>query len=95
MSAPRVTNLAVCLRRFRAMGELTTRDLAAQIGISAPTLSRLENGVGDLDGPSLWKILAWLNASITSSDKNAAATLKTQVGVPHSITTRTEYDRQT
>lgn len=41
------------------MSEVTTRDLAERIGISAATLSRVERGEA-MDGATLAKILNWL-----------------------------------
>lgn len=52
--------LAAVLRKYRLMNELTVRDLAKSIGISAPTLCRFENGNGGIDGDTLAKILLWL-----------------------------------
>ena len=53
--------LGVLLRKYRAMQELTVRDLAAQIGIPHATLSRVENGE-NLDAQNLMKIFNWLVA---------------------------------
>lgn len=47
------------LRKWRLMSEVTTRDLAERIGISAATLSRVERGEA-MDGATLAKILNWL-----------------------------------
>lgn len=51
--------LGSVLRKYRLMQEMTVRELAAEIGISFPTLSRMENGLG-VDAATLMKVLNWL-----------------------------------
>lgn len=51
--------LSYVLRRWRAMSERNLRSVAAEIGTSAATLSRLERGE-DCDGKTLAKVLTWL-----------------------------------
>lgn len=51
--------LGSVLRKYRLMQELTVRELAVEIGISFPTLSRVENGLG-IDANTLMKIFNWL-----------------------------------
>lgn len=51
--------LGTILRKYRKMEELTVRDLALEIGLSAPTLSRIERGE-KMDGDTLVKILGWM-----------------------------------
>ena len=55
-------NLGHVLKKFRAMQELTVRQLAAQIGIPFNTLSRVENGE-NVDSQNLMKIFNWLVAA--------------------------------
>lgn len=59
--------LGVVLRKYRAMVEVPVRDLAQEIGISAPALSRIENGKA-MDVATFMKILSWL----TSEDGRTA-----------------------
>jgi transcriptional regulator with XRE-family HTH domain len=47
------------LRKWRLMSDLTVRDAAKEIGISSPTLSRIEQGIS-MDGTTLAKILRWM-----------------------------------
>lgn len=47
------------LRKWRRGSDIGVREAAAQIGISAPTLSRVERGE-NMDGEILARILAWL-----------------------------------
>lgn len=51
--------LGIILRKYRAMAEKSTRDMAAELGISAATYSRIERGEG-MDGTTLARILKWL-----------------------------------
>lgn len=46
---------------WRTIMRITIRDMAAELGISAATLSRIENGQ-EMDGTTLAKILTWLMA---------------------------------
>jgi transcriptional regulator with XRE-family HTH domain len=57
----RVTPLGEMLTLYRAVHRLTVRELAPVIGISYPTLSRIERG-GVCDVPTLLKLFAWLSA---------------------------------
>ncbi len=52
--------LATVLREYRWATKKGVRELAAEIGMSYTTLSRIENHKGDPDGTSLSKILVWL-----------------------------------
>jgi transcriptional regulator with XRE-family HTH domain len=51
--------LGIVLRKYRAIQELSVRQLAKEIGIAFATLSRLENGMA-VDADTLMKILVWL-----------------------------------
>jgi DNA-binding XRE family transcriptional regulator len=55
----RPMKLGSVLRKYRLMSEITVRTLAHEIGVSAPTLNRLENGRW-IDGHTVGKILNWL-----------------------------------
>ena len=55
--------LSEVLRKWRALREITLRELAAEFGISAPTLSRIEHG-RQCDAETLVKILVWLTAEV-------------------------------
>lgn len=47
------------LRKWRKLEDLSLRDASAEIGVSTPTLSRVERGE-EMSGPVLAKILTWL-----------------------------------
>ena len=54
-----MSNLAAVLKQYRWASKIGVRELAAEIGISYATLSRVENGEMP-DGNTLRKILFWL-----------------------------------
>lgn len=47
------------IRKYRVTSELTLREVGKEVGISAATLMRVEEGRNP-DGNTLAKILAWL-----------------------------------
>lgn len=51
--------LGEVLRKWRLISERDLRSVGSEIGISAATLMRLEQG-RDPDGKTLAKVLAWL-----------------------------------
>lgn len=51
--------LGSVLRKYRTMREITVRDLAKEMGISFPTLSRIEHGQ-PMDAKTFMKVLNWL-----------------------------------
>ena len=52
--------LAHVLKTYRWAEKLTVRQMAAQLGVSAATLNRFEDGRGELSGECLSKVLRWL-----------------------------------
>jgi len=59
MTAPSPTNLALMLRRWRINEQRQLRDVAAEIGFSAATLCRLEQGYMP-DADTFMKLLNWV-----------------------------------
>jgi transcriptional regulator with XRE-family HTH domain len=51
--------IGIIIKKWRLVNEITIRDLAAEIGISAATLYRVETGRAP-DGLTLIKIFDWL-----------------------------------
>lgn len=47
------------LKVWRAWNEVSVRDMASEIGISAATLSRIERGY-EMDARTLLKVIQWL-----------------------------------
>ncbi len=52
-------NLGKIIKGWRESENLGIREAAKKVGVSAPTLSRIENGK-PVDGQTLIKILDWL-----------------------------------
>lgn len=51
--------LGALLRDWRDMNRMTLRDAAKEIGVSTPTLSRIEHDQG-MDGKTLATIFVWM-----------------------------------
>jgi transcriptional regulator with XRE-family HTH domain len=58
------TELGQYLKRKRELERLSLRDVARQTEVSAATLSRIENGTGVPDTPTLTRIARWLNVPL-------------------------------
>lgn len=56
------------LKKWRFMSELSLREAAEEMGISTPTLSRIERG-DSMDGTTLVKILHWLLDDRSATDE--------------------------
>src|SRR6266550_8245782 len=53
--------LGGAVRRRREQQGLSLRDLANETGVSASTLSRIENGTGKPDADNIARLTAWLD----------------------------------
>ena len=56
--------LGSAIRRRREQHELSLRDVADETGVSASTLSRIENGTGKPDADNIARLAAWLDMPI-------------------------------
>lgn len=56
-----IVELGKNLRRKRESERLSLRDVAKQTQVSASTLSRIENGTGTPDTPTLARLAQWLS----------------------------------
>src|SRR5438093_4213698 len=56
--------LGSALRRRREQRGLSLRDVAEETGVSASTLSRIENGTGKPDADNIARLAAWLEMPI-------------------------------
>jgi hypothetical protein len=57
---PRQTRLGEMLRLYRTIRHQSLREVAPEIGISVPTLLRIETGQPGLDAATLLKLWTWL-----------------------------------
>jgi transcriptional regulator with XRE-family HTH domain len=56
--------LGRAIRRKREEQGLSLRDVADETGVSASTLSRIENGTGKPDADNIARLTAWLNVPV-------------------------------
>lgn len=56
--------LGNAVRRRREQQNLSLRDVADQTGVSASTLSRIENGTGKPDADNIARLASWLDMPI-------------------------------
>ena len=56
--------LGTAVRRRREQQSLSLRDVADLTGVSASTLSRIENGTGKPDADNIARLAAWLDMPI-------------------------------
>ena len=80
--------LGNAIRRRREQKSLSLRDLAEETGVSASTLSRIENGTGKPDADNIARLAAWLDMPIerVMHHDRAAAEAKPVIYYPHEST---------
>ena len=81
--------LGNAIRRRREQKALSLRDVAEETGVSASTLSRIENGTGKPDADNIARLAAWLDMPIerVMHHDRAAAEAKPVIYYPHESTT--------
>jgi len=81
--------LGSAVRRRREQQGLSLRDVAEETGVSASTLSRIENGTGKPDADNIARLAAWLDMPIERvmhSGHRSATDPKPVVYYPHEST---------
>ena len=81
--------LGRAIRRKREEAGLSLRDVADETGVSASTLSRIENGTGKPDADNIARLTAWLNVPverIMSGRENTGDEAQAVVYFPHEST---------
>jgi len=63
-SGVNTAELGSAIRRRREQHDMSLRDLADETGVSASTLSRIENGTGKPDADNIARLAAWLDMPI-------------------------------
>src|SRR5438309_8574577 len=63
-SGVNTSELGDAVRRRREQQEMSLRDVADQTGVSASTLSRIENGTGKPDAENIARLTAWLDVPL-------------------------------
>lgn len=81
--------LGSAVRRRREQQNLSLRDVADQTGVSASTLSRIENGTGKPDADNIARLASWLDMPIERvmhHGQRSASDPKPVVYYPHEST---------
>jgi len=81
--------LGTAVRRRREEKGLSLRDLAEETGVSASTLSRIENGAGKPDADNIARLTSWLEMPIERvmhHGNRSAAELAPVIYYPHEST---------
>ena len=80
--------LGRAIKRRREELELSLRDVADVTGVSASTLSRIENGTGKPDADNIARLTSWLDMPINRvmSKSNPSAEVEPVVYYPHEAT---------
>ena len=74
-----VKELGEYVRRRREEKKLSLRSVAVDTGVSASTLSRIENGIGTPDAATLGRLAAWLGMPLERLMTGALLTLPDSV----------------
>jgi transcriptional regulator with XRE-family HTH domain len=87
-SGVNTAELGSAVRRRREQQGLSLRDVADETGVSASTLSRIENGTGKPDADNIARLAAWLDMPIERVMHRArgSADPKPVVYYPHEST---------
>jgi transcriptional regulator with XRE-family HTH domain len=87
-SGVNTAELGSAIRRRREEQGMSLRDLADETGVSASTLSRIENGTGKPDADNIARLAAWLDMPIerVMHHGNPANDPKPVVYYPHEST---------
>ena len=88
-SGVNTSELGDAMRRRREQQGMSLRDVAEKTGVSASTLSRIENGTGKPDADNIARLAAWLDMPIERlmhPGFRSAADPKPVVYYPHEAT---------
>src|SRR5689334_24762348 len=88
-SGVNTAELGNAIRRRREQQGMSLRDLADETGVSASTLSRIENGTGKPDDDNIARLAAWLDMPIERMmhhGHRSASDRKAVVYYPHEST---------
>ncbi|MGI8402474.1 MAG: helix-turn-helix domain-containing protein [Gemmatimonadaceae bacterium] len=79
-----IKQLGAELRRQRADRDMNLRDVEAETGISATTLSRIERGSGNPEIPVIEKLATWLGTVVQTGGR-AEASVRTDADLKRVI----------
>ncbi|MBA3770134.1 MAG: helix-turn-helix transcriptional regulator [Blastocatellia bacterium] len=79
--------LGRAIRRYRDQKNLSLRDAQQQTGVSASTLSRIENGTGRPDADNIARLSQWLDMPVDRMmKKQTKKTVEPVIYYPHEAT---------
>jgi transcriptional regulator with XRE-family HTH domain len=78
--------LGRAIKRHREELKMSLRDVADEIGVSASTLSRIENGTGKPDADNIARITRWLDMPVDRVMSNQRSDVEAVVYYPHEAT---------
>jgi transcriptional regulator with XRE-family HTH domain len=78
--------LGRAIKRHREELKMSLRDVADEIGVSASTLSRIENGTGKPDADNIARITRWLDMPVDRVMSSQGADVEPVVYYPHEAT---------
>src|SRR5437879_8281957 len=85
-SAVNTSELGDAMRRRREQQGMSLRDVADEIGVSASTLSRIENGTGKPDADNIARITRWLDMPVDRVMSGQGNEVEPVVYYPHEAT---------
>ncbi len=80
-----IVELGEYVKRKRQEEKLSLRQVATNINVSASTLSRIENGIGTPDSPTLARLAAWLGIPLERLMKGSSLLGEAGEGVADSF----------
>lgn len=95
------SELGRAIRRKREELNMSLRDVADETGVSASTLSRIENGTGKPDADNIARLTTWLNvpmerimgSRLLEGDENKAVIYFPQEAMPDIVEAHLRADR--
>lgn len=95
------SELGRAIRRKREESNMSLRDVADETGVSASTLSRIENGTGKPDADNIARLTTWLNVPMErimgsrhlEGDENKAVVYFPQEAMPDIVEAHLRADR--
>ena len=78
--------LGRAIKRHREELKMSLRDVADEIGVSASTLSRIENGTGKPDADNIARITGWLDMPVDRVMSYQRSDVEPVVYYPHEAT---------
>src|SRR5437867_3349115 len=75
-SGVNTAELGTAIRRRREQHGLSLRDVAEETGVSASTLSRIENGTGKPDADNIARLAAWFDMPVRFGSRKRRKTIQ-------------------